>query len=145
MGESHVSPPPLIIPLLVGVVIGLQEHQHHAYAHSHSPHDASVGLSTHHITSLFISSQVSWVKRFHIPLQGVRFLFCLTDCWIVSLLTLPLPHGFDGCGLILYGDSCRVLCLFPCLSNSVLSYYFHRWNFGCNCVHSSLGCIVSLT
>ena len=47
-----------------------------------------------------------------VPHSIVGVPFYLTDFWFASTLALPLPHEFDGCGLILYLDSRRVLCLF---------------------------------
>ena len=47
-----------------------------------------------------------------VPHSIVGVLFGLIDCWFESTLALPLPHEFDGCGLILYLDSRRVLCVF---------------------------------
>ena len=57
------------------------------------------------------SSPITRFELKGVPHSIVGVLFCLIDCWFVSTLALPLSHEFDGCGLILYSNSRRFLCL----------------------------------
>ena len=126
----------LVILLLVGAAFCWQKDH---YAHTLSmTHLLACPLSR---SWMFIHLHVDWVKRIHNSLFEGSVLLFLTDCWPVNMFSSPLPQVFVGLRIDSFLYSCRVLCLFPSLSDDVLSCYFHRWIVAVIFFDSSVGCV----